>query len=43
MFQSFDLTYELRGAIQKKISQIVEKVHKGGGSNPKSKKSTFQM
>ena len=28
---------------QKKMSQIVEKVHKGGGSNPKSKKSTFQM
>ena len=26
----------LRGAI-KKMSQIVEKVHKGGGSSPKSK------
>ena len=26
------------------MSQIVEKVHKGGGgANPKSKKSTFQM
>ena len=32
-----------KGHNPKKISQIAEKVQKGGGSSPKSKLSTFQM